>query len=181
MTGLQGSLELDLGVTSDLRSAGRPAGCQMPERLRQELPFVTFHLLSSAPPDTAWQKSNQSDIGPRKKYILSTSTTSRCVKIARDSRRGGCARISERKRLVHIGGGPRGITFNRCRLAPFCATPTPLPPFDRPSSIRESHLDSYQDNTLRAAAVWKACTPAKRDPITCSYVEFQLLRCPLRT
>lgn len=30
------------------------AGLQMPGRLQQEMPFVTFHLLSDTPPHTVW-------------------------------------------------------------------------------------------------------------------------------
>lgn len=58
----------------------------MPERLRQEMPFVTFHLLSRAPPDTVRRKTNQSDIGRREKCIISASTTAGCLNIAHNSR-----------------------------------------------------------------------------------------------
>lgn len=45
------------------------AGLHMPERSRQKMPFVTFHLLNGAPLQTAWQKTNHN-------YIESWKNTS---------------------------------------------------------------------------------------------------------
>lgn len=50
------------------------AGLQMPGRLPQEMPFVTFHLLSDTPPHRVCNKSNLNDIERQKRW-LSISTT----------------------------------------------------------------------------------------------------------
>lgn len=64
-------------------------GLQMPRRLQQEIPFVTFHLLSDTPPYAAWLKRNltyskhweEHFIGPVIKFRIN-KTILVCVGIA---------------------------------------------------------------------------------------------------